>query len=176
MQTLACYNFKCAAPFCACNISKCLLWDALHFLPVCHVCLSSSWCPNHWCKSAIKCSLQLLIRLRWFVIFVAFDVCILWAWSLHEFWSTTCHLYGGACLVFLWSMWWLAQACKVASVMLLICDLVISAKSESVIFCCHVNLLSLWVLYIIWRCSLRIFCFTCYALFIHALFCIYSLL
>ena len=69
--------------------------------------------PNHWCKSAIKCFLLLLIRLWWFVIFVTFVVCIIWAWALHVFWTMTCHIYSGACHVFLWSMWWLAQACKV---------------------------------------------------------------
>ena len=56
------------------------------------------------------------------------------------------------------------------------CDLVISPKSESVIFCCHVNLLLQVILCIIWRCSLRLFCYTCYALSIHSFVCIYSLL
>ena len=56
------------------------------------------------------------------------------------------------------------------------CDLVISAKSESVIFCCYVNLLSQWVLCIIWRYSLRMFCYTCYALSIHAHVWIYGVL
>ena len=56
------------------------------------------------------------------------------------------------------------------------CDLVISAKSVAVAVWCHVNLLPSWVLCLIWRCSLRVFCFTCYAISIHALVCIYSLL
>ena len=69
---------------------------------------------------ASKCFLLLLIRLWWIVIFVTFVVCIIWAWSLHVFWSMPCHLYRGVFHVFLWSMWWLAQACKVAFMILLI--------------------------------------------------------
>ena len=49
------------------------------------------------------------------------DVCILWGWCLHVFWTMPCHLYRGVCHVFLWSLWWLAQACKLGIVMLLIC-------------------------------------------------------
>ena len=56
------------------------------------------------------------------------------------------------------------------------CDLVISAKSVAVALWCLVNLLSPWVLCIIWRCSLRMFCYKCYSLSIHALSCIYRLL
>ena len=56
------------------------------------------------------------------------------------------------------------------------CDLVISAKSVSVIFCCHVNLLLQVSLCIIWRCSLKMFCYTCHAISIHAPGSIYSLL
>ena len=37
-----------------------------------------------------------------FVFFVAFCVCILWAWCLHEFWATSCHLHSCAIHVFLW--------------------------------------------------------------------------
>ena len=51
------------------------------------------------------------------------------------------------------------------------CDLVIY---ESVIFCCYVNLLLQVILCIIWRCSLRMFCYTCYALSIHAHVCNYG--
>ena len=71
------------APFRVCNISKCSSRDALHFVPVQHVHLSSSWCPNVWCKSASCCYLLLIIRTCGFVIFVAFNLCILWAWDLH---------------------------------------------------------------------------------------------
>ena len=49
------------------------------------------------------------------------DVCILCTWALHVFWTMPCHLYRGAYHVFLWSMWWLAQACKLGFVMLLFC-------------------------------------------------------
>ena len=102
------------ASFCVHDISKCSPRDSLHFVPLCHARLSSSWCPNLWCKSAIWFLLLLLIRTWCFVIFVAFDVCILWAWALHVFCTMPCHLYRGAFHIFLWSMWWLAQACKVA--------------------------------------------------------------
>ena len=114
------HNSMTVTPFHAHDISKCSLGDAIHFIPLWYACLSSSWFPNHWCKSAIKCLLLLLIILWWFVIFVTFDVCFIWAWALHVFWSMPCHLYKGACLVFLWSMWWVEQACKVAFVILLI--------------------------------------------------------
>ena len=40
-------------------LSKCSLWDALHFVLLWHACLSSSWCPNHRLKSAM--CLKLLI-------------------------------------------------------------------------------------------------------------------
>ena len=48
--------------------------------------------------------------------------------------------------------------------------------TDSVIFCCYVNLLLQVILCIIWRCSLRMFCYTCHAISIHAPRCIYSLL
>ena len=51
----SCHNFMTVAPFHAHDISKCLSWCALHFVPLCHACLSPYWRPNHWCKSAIKC-------------------------------------------------------------------------------------------------------------------------
>ena len=102
------------------DIWNCSSQSAIHLILLWNACLSSSWCPNHWCKSAIKCLLLLLSRLWWFVIFATFDVCFIWAWALHVFWSMPCHLYKGACLVFLWCLWWLAQACKVAFVILLI--------------------------------------------------------
>ena len=52
-----------------------------------------------------------------------FNVCLLWTWALHVFWAMPCHIYRGVCNVFLWSMWWLAQVCKVALIMLLISGL-----------------------------------------------------
>ena len=122
---LTCYNFLLVAPFCMHDISKCSLWDALYFVPLWHACLSSSWCPNIWCKNAIWCFLLLLIRTWGFVIIVAFDVCILWAWAPHVFWCMPCHIYRGVCHVFWWSMWWLAQACKLGFVMFLISETVI---------------------------------------------------
>ena len=63
------------------------------------------------------------------------DVCILWGWCLHVFWTMLCLLYSGAYHVFLWSMWWLAQACKLGIVMLLILVHVL------LLFWCHVNLM-----------------------------------
>ena len=49
------------------------------------------------------------------------DVCILCTWSLHVSWTMPCLLYIGAYHVFLWSMWWPAQASKLGFVMMLIC-------------------------------------------------------
>ena len=43
-------------------------------------------------------------------------------------------------------------------------------------FCCYLNLLLQVIICIIWRCSLRIFCYTCHSLSIHAPCCIYILL
>ena len=95
-------------------------------------------CPNLWCKSAICCYLLLLIR-TWG--FVAFDVCILWAWALQVFWCMPCHLYRGVWHVFLWSLWWLAQACKLGFVMFMFSGTWIFAKSVTAVIllpCIHV--------------------------------------
>ena len=63
------------------------------------------------------------------------DVCILWGWCLHVFWTIPCILYRGAFHVFFWFMWWLEQACKLGFVMLLILVPVL------LLFWCHVNLM-----------------------------------
>ena len=112
---LSCHISFHTAPFCVHDISKCSSWDALNFVPLCHARLSSYWCPNLWCKSAIWCLLLLLIRTWWFIIFVAFDVCILWAWALHVFWCMSCHLYIGLCLLLFYcyvSMWLQRDPCS----------------------------------------------------------------
>ena len=62
------------------------------------------------------------------------NVCILWGWCLQVFWTMPCLLYRGTYHVFLWSMWWLAQACKLGIVMLLISVPVL------LLFWCHENL------------------------------------
>ena len=161
------------APFCMHDMSKCSLRDALHFVPLCHSCLSSSWCHFHWCKSAIWCLLLLLIRTWCFVIFVAIDVCILWVWALHVFWSMPCHLYSGVCHVFLWSMWWLAQACKLGFVMFLFSGTWFSPSLLLLLFCCYV---SIWLQRdpcSFWRFSVRMFCRYSCAPSIHAPVCNY---
>ena len=114
------HNSLYIAPFHACNISKCSPRDALHFVQLHHVHLRPYWCPNLWCKSASCCCLLLLSRTWRFVIFVSFNLCILWAWALHVFCCMPCYLYRGVCHVFLWSLWWLAQACKLGPVIFLI--------------------------------------------------------
>ena len=123
------------SPFCACNMSNCSSQRVLHFIPLHHVHLSSSSCLNLRCKSAIWCCLLSVNRTCSFVIFAMIDVCILWGWCLHVFWSMACLLYRGAYHVFLWSMWWLAQACKLGFVMLLISVPVL------MLFLCHVSLM-----------------------------------
>ena len=50
-------------------------------------------------------------------------------------------------------------------------DLMISAKSVTVTLCCHVNLMLQVNPCVIWRCSVRMFCRSCYALSIHAIVC-----
>ena len=47
--------------------------------------------------------------------------------------------------------------------------------TDSVIFCCYVNMLLLIILCIIWRCSINMFWSTCHALSIHAPGWIYRL-
>ena len=47
------HNFASVAPFWACSISNCSSRCALHFIPLHHVHLSSSWCPKCCCKSAM---------------------------------------------------------------------------------------------------------------------------
>ena len=127
------HNSSSVAPFWACSISKCSSQDALHFVPLWHAHLSPSRCLNLWCKSAIWCLLLLLIRTWCFVIFVAFDAWIFWAWALQVFWSMPCHLYRGVCHVFWWSMWWLAQACKLGFVMFLFSG----TRIFTVCYCCY---------------------------------------
>ena len=61
------------------------------------------------------------------------DVCILWGWCLHVFWSMPCHLSSGVVHVFLWSLWWLVQACKVGPVIFLISGTDFSKSLSAVI-------------------------------------------
>ena len=122
------------------------------------------WC----CGSAIWCCPLGFNRTWWFVIFVAFDVCILWGWCLHVFCNTSCHIYRGVCHVFLWSMWWLEQACKLGFVMLLISVPVL------LLFLCHVNLMLQRDPCIFWDTSVRMFWTYGYDLSIHAPGCNYG--
>ena len=103
-----------------------------------------------------------------FVIFAMINVCMLWSWALHVFCYMPCHLYRGAYHVFLWSMWWLAQACKLGFVMLLILVPVL------VLFWCHVNLMLQRDPCIFWDTSVRMFWTYGYFLSIHALCCNYG--
>ena len=123
------------APFCACNMSNCSSQRVHHFIPLHHIHLRSSRCMNHRCKSASWCCLLSVNRTCTFVIFAMVDVCILWGWCLHVFWTMPCHLYGGVCHVFLWLVWWLAQACQLGIMMLLI------LISVLLLFWYHVNLM-----------------------------------
>ena len=120
------------------------------------------------CKRASCCYLLVLIRTWRFVIFVPFNLCILWAWALHVFCFMPCHLSSGVCFVFLWSLWWLAQACKQGFVMLLILVPVL------LLFWCHVNMLLQWDPCIFWDTSVRLFWTYGYALSIPALGCNYG--
>ena len=108
------------APFCVCNMSNCASQRVHHFIPLHHFHLSSSWWLKHCCKGASWCFLLSVNTTCSFVIFAMSDVCILWTWSLNVFWTRLCLLYGGAYHVFLWLMWWLAQACKLGFVIMLI--------------------------------------------------------
>ena len=158
------------APFCACNMSNCSSQRVLQFIPLHHVHLRTSWCLNHRCKSASWCCRLSVNRTCTFVIFAMFDVCILWGSCLHVFWSMLCLLYRGAYHVFLWSMWWLAQACKLGIVMLLFLVPIL------LLFWCHVNLMLQRDPCIFWDTSVRMFWTYGYYLSIHAPGCIYSLL
>ena len=95
-------------------------------------------------------------------------MCILWAWALHVFWTTSCHLDRGVCHVFLWSMWWLAQSCKLGLVMLLILVPIL------LLFLCHVNLMLQRDPCLFWDTSVSMFCTYGYDLSIHAPVCIYG--
>ena len=156
------HNSMHTAPFRAYNMSNCSPQRVLHFILLHHVHLSSSWCLNHHCKSAIWCCLLSINTTCSFVIFAMFDVCILWGWCLHVFCATSCHLYRGVCHVFLWSMWWLEQACKLGFVMLLISVPVL------LLFLCHVNLMLQRDPSIFWDTSVRMFLTYGYSLSIHA--------
>ena len=149
-------------------MSNCSSQWVHHFIPLHHIHLWSSRCLYHPCKSASWCFLLSINRTSSFVIFAMIDVCILWGWCLHVFWSMPCLLYRGAYHVFLWSMWWLAQACKLGIVMLLILVPVL------LLFWCHVNLMLQRDPCIFWDTSVRMF-WTCdYCLSIHACGCNYG--
>ena len=77
------------------------------------------WVPKSLMQECYKLFTTPAYQIWWFGIFVAFDVCFIWSWALQVFSPMSFHIYRGAYLVFLWSMWWLAQACKVAFVILL---------------------------------------------------------
>ena len=147
------------APFHACNMSNCSPQRVINFIPLHHVHLSSSWCLNHHCKSAIWCCLLSVNRTCSFVIFAMFDVCILWGWCLHAFWTITCHIYIGAYHVFFWSMWWLAQACKLglmmfcdfspcSAVILMPCKLDATERSKHILRYFSKDVLNIWLFYI----------------------------
>ena len=104
----------------------------------------------------------IMLSAVWMIIFAMIDVCILWDWCLHVFWSMLCLLYRGAYHVLLWLMWWLAQACKLGIVMLLILVPVL------LLFWCHVNMLLQKDPSIFWDTSVRMFWTYGYYLSIHA--------
>ena len=157
-----------APPFRACNMSNCASRWVLHFIPLHHVYLSSSWCPNHRCKSAIWCCLLSVNRTCSFVIFAMFDLCILWGSCLHVCWTMPCHLYSGVCHVFWWSIWWLEQECKLGFVMLLISVPVL------LLFLCHVKLMLQRDPSIFWDTSVRMFWTYGYSISIIAPVCNYG--
>ena len=162
MPCLTCRISASVAPFCVCNMSNCSPQRVHHFIPLHHIHLRSSRCLNRRCKSASWCFLLSVIRTSPFVIFAMIDVCILWGWCLHVFWSMLCLIYSGAYHVFLWSMWWLAQACKLGIVILLILVPVL------LLFWCHVNLMLQRDPCIVWDTLVRVFWTYGYAISIHA--------
>ena len=165
----SCHHISASvAPFRVCNMSNCSPRRVHHSIPLHHIHLSSYWCMNHHCKSASWCFLLSVIKTSSFVIFAMIDVCILWGWCLHVFWTMLCLLYSGVCHAFLWSMWWLAQACKQGIVMLLILVPVL------LLFWCHVNLMLQRDPCIFWDTSVRVFCTYGYFISIHALGCNYG--
>ena len=92
--------------------------------------------------------------------------------SLHVFWSMPCHLYRGVFHVFLWSMWWLAQACKLGFVMFLFSGT--GFTLFLLLFCCHVSMCLQRDPCFIWVCLVRMFCIYSCALSIHAPVCNYG--
>ena len=156
------------ALFCACNMSNCSCRRVHHCIPFHHIHLRSSRCLNHHCKCASWCFLLSVNRMSSFVIFAMINVCILWGWCLHVFWTMTCLINRGAYHVFLWSMWRLAQACKLGIVMLLILVPVL------LLFWCHVNLMLQSDPCIFWDTSVRVFWTYGYCISIHALGCNYG--
>ena len=112
-------NFASVAPFWAYSISKCSRQRVHHFIALHHFHLSSSWCPKCCWKRAMWCNCQICFSKWHFVIFAMIYVCMLWSWALHVFCYMPCHIYRGVCHVFLWYLWWLARACKVAYSMML---------------------------------------------------------
>ena len=160
--------FAPVAPFWVCSIPNCSSWRVHHFISLHHFHLSSSWCPKCRWKRAMWCCFLLFIRSCTFVIFAMIDVCTLCIWALHVFWTIPCLLYRGAYHVFLWSMWWLAQACKPGFVMLLILVPVL------LLFWCHVNLMLQRDPCLFWDTSVMMFWTYGYALSIHAPVCNYG--
>ena len=88
---------------------------------------------------------------------------------------TVFHLSRGATHVFLWCVWWLAQACKVVQSLMLISgtwhfhqvlDLFISI--------CHMFMLFPSDPCLFWGWSVRMFCWYCSALSIHVFVCNYG--
>ena len=168
MHTLTCCNSASVAPLCACNMSNCSPRRVHNFIPLHHIHLRWSWCLNHCCKSASWCFLLSVNRTSSFVIFAMIDVCILWGWCLHVFWTMPFHLCIGAYHVFLWSIWWLAQACKLGIVILLILVPVL------LLFWCHVNLMLQRDPCIFWDTSVRMFWTYGFSLAINSPACIFG--
>ena len=156
------------ASFRACNMSNCSPQRVHNFIPLHHIHLRPSRCLNLRCKTASWCFLLSVIRTSSSVIFAMIDVCILWGWCLHVSWSMLHLIYRGAYHVFLWSMWWLAQACKLGFVILLILVPVL------LLFSCHVNLMLQRDPCIFWACSVRMILRYCYVLSIHVFACNYG--
>ena len=166
---------------CSTFASKCFLADCLHVIQLLPCVLlviyvpheldlpmlsfinmpSYCWLPCHATfRTVVSCpSSSTCLRI---VVPAMFDVCILWGWCLHVFCATSCHLYSGVFHVFLSSMWWLEQACKLGFVMLLISVHVL------LLFLCHVNLMLQRDPSIFWDTSVRMFWTYGFSISIHA--------
>ena len=135
MPCSTCHNSSSVDPFCMHDISKCSSWCALHFVPLCHACLSPSWCPNCWCKSAISSLLNILKRSMdltvdtWIhgnKITAVTDLA-----KLPSPWNNKHHLAVGMLVLSCIALWWVHQAHQDAFILLFLpCS----------VFCCPLRI------------------------------------